>query len=209
MDNLLPLFPLNVVVFPEEPLNLHIFEPRYIELINDVLASENVIGMPAYINHTLEYGTTLRVAEVSNIYDDGRMDIKTIGCDVFKVIKFYNPTYGKLYAAGKVEFLEDIDNPDLTLKEKLRSMLQQLFNKLELNKEVRIRDDFKSYDVAHLAGLSFNAKYEMLKVNNERGRQEYLLAHLNKILPVMDDIEETRARISMNGHFRFFDPLNF
>ena len=55
MDELLPLFPLNIVVYPGEKVNLHIFEPRYIELINDVYASDRFFGMPTYLKNNIEY----------------------------------------------------------------------------------------------------------------------------------------------------------
>ena len=206
---LLPLFPLNIVVFPGEILNLHIFEPRYIELINDVLMDDLDFGMPTYINNSVEYGTTIKITEVTKIYEDGRMDLKSVGSTIFKVLKFYNPTYGKQYAAGKVEYIENINNPDYELRDQLREMLSELFNKLDAKKSPKISDEFNSYDVAHFAGLSVSSKYQLLKLTSEKERQKYLLKHLKKIMPVMENVEETKQRIGMNGHFRYFNPLDF
>lgn len=209
MNELLPLFPLNIVVFPGEKVNLHIFEPRYIELVNDVFAANAAFGMPTYIKNNIEYGCTLKITEISKIYDDGKMDIKTLGQHVFRIVKFYNPTYGKKYAAGKVEYIQNIENPDYSLKEKLRNLVLDLINRLNIQKDLKLKDDFSSYDIAHFAGLSLDAKYEILQIASERERQEFLLHHLENLIPVVSDIEDTRKRINMNGHYRNFDPLNF
>lgn len=209
MEELLPLFPLNVVVYPGEKVNLHIFEPRYIELINDVIASDSVFGMPTYFKHNIEYGCTLKVVEISNIYEDGKMDIKTLGKQVFRILKFYNPTFGKKYAAGKVVYLQNVDNSDLHLRNTLRQMVLDLVKRMNIKTGLKLKEDFSSYDIAHFAGLSLESKYEVLKIPEEKLRQEYLLRHLERLMPVVENLNESADRINMNGHFRNFDPLTF
>ena len=60
--NFLPLFPLNLIVFPHEDLNLHIFEPRYRQLINECLDEKKTFGIPAFVNNKLlGYGTEVEV----------------------------------------------------------------------------------------------------------------------------------------------------
>ena len=64
MSSILPLFPLNLVVFPEEELNLHIFEPRYKELVNDCMSKEVNFGIPSYVNKKLELVTEMEIKSV-------------------------------------------------------------------------------------------------------------------------------------------------
>ncbi len=209
MDELLPLFPLNIVVYPGEKVNLHIFEPRYIELINDVYAGDRFFGMPTYLKNNIEYGCTLKVVEISNIYKDGRMDIKTVGQDIFKILKFYNPTFGKKYAAAKVEFVQNVYDPDYHLYDKLHEMVLTLVSRMDTRSNLKLKEDFTTYDIAHFVGLSLEAKYEILKLNHEKDRQEYLCKHLENLIPIAENMEESRQRISMNGHFRNYGKLDF
>ena len=53
MEKTISLFPLNLIVYPGEDLNLHVFEPRYRELINECLEEETTLGIPAFIKNKL------------------------------------------------------------------------------------------------------------------------------------------------------------
>ena len=88
MSDEIGLFPLNLVVFPGERLNLHIFEPRYKQLIKDCLESGSTFGIPSYVLNKTEFGTEVQIEEVTKTYSDGRMDIKTIGISVIEVLDF-------------------------------------------------------------------------------------------------------------------------
>lgn len=89
MESFLPFFPLNLVAYPTENLNLHIFEPRYRQLINECLNEQKTFGIPAFINNKLPgYGTEMQIISLSKNYEDGRMDIKTKGLKVFRMLNF-------------------------------------------------------------------------------------------------------------------------
>ena len=131
MEKMLPLFPLNLVVFPNEELNLHIFEPRYKQLINDCLREKTTFGIPSHVVNKIEFGTEVEITEVAKTYEDGRMDIKTKGLRTFKVINFQNPWQNKDYAGGTVELLETVKDEDPQLKiEILENPNIQKFEKL-------------------------------------------------------------------------------
>lgn len=71
MTNFIPIFPLGIVVYPGEQLNLHIFEPRYKQLINESYESKKPFGIPAVVNEKInEMGTLVQVKEISQVYDD-------------------------------------------------------------------------------------------------------------------------------------------
>ena len=77
MTNFIPIFPLALVVYPGEKLNLHIFEPRYRQLISDCVENKKPFGIPAVLKNNLaEMGTLVQVTEISKMYEDGKMDIK-------------------------------------------------------------------------------------------------------------------------------------
>ena len=66
MTNFIPIFPLALVVFPGEELNLHIFEPRYKQLVNEQIASKKPFGIPVVINNAIaELGTMVEIIEVT------------------------------------------------------------------------------------------------------------------------------------------------
>ena len=87
MTNFIPIFPLNIVVYPGENLNLHIFEPQYKQLINECKETNKPFGIPVVIeNKVQEFGTLLEIVEVSKEYESGEMDIKTKGIKVFRML---------------------------------------------------------------------------------------------------------------------------
>ena len=66
MQKFLPLFPLNLIAFPMEDLNLHIFEPRYRELINECLDDGKTFGIPTFLDGKLPgFGTEVKITKLS------------------------------------------------------------------------------------------------------------------------------------------------
>jgi Lon protease-like protein len=209
MEQDLRFFPLNLVAYPTENVNLHIFEPRYRQLINECLDGTKTFGIPAFINNKLPgFGTEMRIVALSERYDDGRMDIRTKGMRVFRMITFENPVKGKLYAGGKVQFVQDTEPAEGIIPE-LLLQLERLYNILKTNVDFDTRRLPFSYQVAHKVGLSQEEEYQILTLQSETERQRFLLYHLNKVIPIMNDMERTKERIRLNGHFKNLDPLNF
>ncbi len=209
MEEYLPLFPLNLVVFPGEKLNLHIFEPRYRQLINECLDDHKPFGIPAFIDGKLPgYGTRVQIDTLDQRYDDGRLDVKTEGLSVFRLASFENPAPGKLYAGGRViNIAADTGYSSLTAQ--LSGRLAELYELLQIDADYDDQMANLSYRVAHKVGLSVEQEYTLLTLAEETERQQFLLWHLDKVIPVMADMERTKQRIRMNGHFKNLDPLNF
>jgi Lon protease-like protein len=127
MKRTLPLFPLNLVAFPYQNLNLHVFEPRYKELISDCIENNSTFAIPSYVQNKVEYGTEMEIREVSKKYDDGKYDIKTRGKRVVKVLDMENPYKNKKYAIGAIEEIPNKNNGDIILKEAEFKFLMQLY----------------------------------------------------------------------------------
>jgi len=209
MEKSLALFPLNLIVYPGEDLNLHIFEPRYRQLINECIDEEKTFGIPAFIGNKLPgYGTEMHVTALHKRYDDGQMDIKSKGLRVLRLVNFENPMPGKLYAGGEVELLEPGDSISAHV-DALTQRLQNLYDLLQIETDYDPTDENFSYRVAHKVGMSIEQEYELLTLESEAERQLFLIQHLNNVMPVVAEMERTKQRIRMNGHFKNLDPLNF
>jgi hypothetical protein len=68
---------------------------------------------------------------------------------------------------------------------------------------------YLSFELAHKIGLSVEQEYQLLTMASEQSRQEYLLNHLQNAIPMIYEMERTKERIRLNGHFKHLDPLNF
>lgn len=211
MTNFIPVFPLGIVVYPGETLNLHIFEPRYKQLINECHANGKPFGIPVVLpNGLAEMGTLVEITEIAKVYEDGKMDIRTRGLQVFRVLELIRSIPDKLYSGAIVSYPPNNET-------RLSGMIQQVVSGIrELHKLLNVQKDFKkadeeltSYDVAHHAGLSLEEEYELLGLLQEPQRLEYLKRHLNKVLPVMTGMEKLKEKISLNGHFKELKGFNF
>ncbi|MGG9970986.1 LON peptidase substrate-binding domain-containing protein [Ferruginibacter sp. SUN002] len=204
MTNFIPIFPLAIVVYPGEALNLHIFEPRYKQLIQYCIDNKKPFGIPSVINnHVNEMGTLLEITEVSKVYDNGEMDIKTKGIKVFRILEVVKELPDKLYSGAIVSYPENIRNGSKKIMQKLIDSTRQLHETLKVSKDFKEADaDLTSYAIAHHVGLSLQQEYELLGLMEEIQRQEYLKRHLKKVLPVMNQMETLKDRIQLNGHFK-------
>lgn len=204
-----PLFPLNIVPFPGEKLNLHVFEPRYKQLVKDCLDNDRRFGIPSYVKNKIEYGTEVRIIEVTKVYDDQRMDIKTVGDKVFKVLNYKNPMKDKLYAGGSLQYFETDLEGSGVYRERVRDLINELYEIMKVDLRYKKDSDFSSYEIGHKIGFSKEQEYELLRISKEDLRQAYIITHLEKTIPVIREMERTRKIIKMNGHYRNFDPLKF
>src|SRR6478752_6170341 len=88
MTNFIPIFPLEIVVYPGEKLNLHIFEEKYKQLIRECYNEKKLFGIPAVLkNKIVETGTLLEITEIVKKYADGRMDITVKGKSVYRILE--------------------------------------------------------------------------------------------------------------------------
>jgi Lon protease-like protein len=211
MEKIIPLFPLSLVVYPYEDLNLHIFEPRYKQLVQDSADKKDTFGIPTYMNNRVgDYGTEVEITKIDKIYPDGRMDIKTRGRQAFKILTFDNPLRDRLYAGGLVEILENDYTVDEAITFRLVQRITELYDVLQIHQDLDMSQARSfSFLIAHRIGLSLEQEYELLAITSETERQRYMLEHLEKAIPIVQEIERTKHIIRMNGHFKNFDPLNF
>ncbi|MCW3080030.1 LON peptidase substrate-binding domain-containing protein [Segetibacter sp.] len=204
MTNFIPIFPLGIVVFPGEDLNLHIFEPRYKQLITDCFAEARPFGIPTVLKNGLsERGTLVEVKEIVEVYDDGKLDIKTKGVSIFRILEVVKSIPDKLYSGAIVNYPKNEESKKSLLLEKVVKSIKDLHDLLKLKKDFKKADDeLVAYDIAHHVGLSLEEEYEFAGLFREEQRLEYLKRHLLKVLPVVNEMEVLKDRIKLNGHFK-------
>lgn len=210
MTNFIPIFPLSIVVYPGEDLNLHIFEARYKQLIAECIANNKPFGIPAVIGNNMnELGTLMEITEVSKTYDNGELDIKTKGQKIFRILEVIKEIPGKLYGGAIVNYPKNIQAGNRLLMQKVIKAIHELHKILKVTNKFKQPDsELWSYDIAHHAGLSLDEEYEILGLMNELQRQEYLKRHLAKVLPVVAEMETLKEKIKLNGHFKNLEGLN-
>lgn len=211
MTNFIPIFPLGIVVYPGENLNLHIFEPRYKELISDCIAKGKPFGIPSVIKEKVsEMGTLVQVKEVSKTYDDGRMDIKTEGLAVFKILEVVKELPEKLYSGAIVTYPPDTPKKSPAKMRMILQSIRALHEKLGVTKDFGKPDtDLNSFDIAHHAGLSIEDEYHLLELSQELQREEFLKRYLIKVLPIMEHMDLLKGKIKLNGHFKNLEGFKF
>lgn len=204
LTNFIPIFPLSIVVYPGEQLNLHIFEPRYKQMIAECFEAKKPFGIPPVIDNKMnETGTLVKVVEITTVYEDGKMDVKTEGLEVFNILESVKELPDKLYSGAIVNYPVNVESGNRVLMLTIITAIRQLHKLLKINKEFKKPDEeLWSYDVAHHAGLSLAEEYELLQLLHELQRQEYLKRHLKKVLPVIAEMETLKERVQMNGHFK-------
>jgi len=203
----IPLFPLPVVVFPGEPLPLHIFEPRFIELINYCLAdpSESRLFAIAMTEKQLRpIGCAVRVERVMQRYDDGRTDLIVVGERRYEMRGIIRE---KSYPEIEVAFFEDLSLPGHPLQLEQAVTLHARLVELAKGHTPAMyypEGAANSYVLAHEAGLDIAQRQILLEMRREEDRLNYLIAYYRETIPVLAEREEIQERIRANGFFRKF-----
>lgn len=210
MTNFIPIFPLGIVVYPGEDLNLHIFEPRYKQLIKECHEQKKPFGIPSVIdNKVQENGTLVQITEMTKVYESGEMDIKTQGVQVFRILELIKEIPDKLYSGAIVNYPATHEHGKPELMRKVMASVRNLHELLKVKKDFKKPDDqIRCFDIAHHVGLSIEQEYEMLGLLDERQRQEYLKRYLAKVIPTVAGMEKLKEKIKLNGHFKDLPGFN-
>jgi ATP-dependent Lon protease len=197
----IPLFPLNVVLLPGADLPLHIFEPRYRQMVRDCLSGHCEFGiLLALPNGVVRVGCTAEVTEVVKRYPDGRMDIVTGGRAPFRVVELLNR---EAYAAdelleGQVDYLDDDERLSDAKTQRELVQLYEVCHTLVFNDYPKnIQEQFPehlSYVVAWTLPLDLLWKQQILELRSEADRQEHLVAYLREWAPRLQKTETLRYK---------------
>jgi Lon protease-like protein len=176
----LPLFPLGIVVFPGELVPMHIFEPRYKQLMTECAESKMRFGIVTFFQGGLaSVGTEMKLERILRTDGAGNMDVVTRGLRVFRLQRFQSDVEGKLYSGGQVSYGKN----DPSFEPEIQAALVQLYNRMR-NRAGSRRvmaapyPENLSYVIGHDVGLSRAQELQLLALPIEQDRQAYLYQHL-------------------------------
>lgn len=197
---LLPLFPLDLVLLPGTPLPLHIFEPRYKEMIAECRANDAEFGIVRAVeNGIAEIGCTAEIVSVTKEYSDGRLDLIAEGRRRFEVLEL---NHDRSFLRANVLVIPEEPGPS-SEPDKARA--------IELHRQILTLagavQDISGADEAllsfHLAGslpLDLDFKQKLLATRSERERMQILAEYLDKLIPNLLRAARAREKAGGNGH---------
>ena len=201
LSSLLPLFPLDVVLLPGMPFPLHIFEPRYQEMVNDCLARKEVFGVVRIKEDGVaSVGCTAEISSVAKKYDDGRMDILAQGRRRFEILEVDK---ARSYLRAEVIYLEDdpgqATHDEMTRAGKLHAEIMELAG-AETESTTPIDNAQLSFYLASSLPLDLDFKQSLLAMTSEPERIRAVITCFETILPNLRRSVQVRKKASGNGH---------
>lgn len=203
----IPLFPLPLVVFPEQALPLHIFEPRYRQLLADI-RREKESGQELLIGICLgqdsavhaDVGCAVSLDKVLNEYADGRADIVTLGRRRFRLGQIMHE---RAYLMVEAEYLEDIDSGgDPELLARAQRGYARLLELAQEESGMRFEGTppKNAFQIAQSAALRLEAKQQVLEMTSEKDRLQELCRHFDELVPQLESRRAAKLKVHSNGH---------
>jgi Lon protease-like protein len=198
---LLPLFPLDLVLLPGVPVPLHIFEPRYKEMIKECLDQKIPFGIVRSKEEGFaNVGCTADIINVLKTYEDGRMNILVEGQKRFEILHLNQE---RSFLRAEIFFLEDeSDPPSATEIEKAVRLHGEIMELAGAHAE-----DFQKSPITQLAyrlagSLPFDPDFQqmLLEMNAEADRIKAIVSFFEKILPVLHRNANAKRKAGGNGH---------
>lgn len=198
----LGLFPLGLVLLPGERVPLHVFEPRYKELISECLEQERPFGIVLADDSGLhDVGTQASVTEVLERFDDGRLNIVVEGGERFRVLEL---TSGRSFQTGEVVGLEDdevaVDEQDAERAMALFRELRELVGSDVDEPETGV--PFLSFALASRVDFGVDPKQRLLELTSEADRLTFVIELLENALAAVRKEQARRELASRNGNLR-------
>ncbi|MFC2130209.1 LON peptidase substrate-binding domain-containing protein [Bacteroidota bacterium] len=201
------LFPIKNVLFPKSVLPLHVFEGRYIRLINLSFKNDIPFGINLKESGRIqEFGCLAKVTEVVRHFDDGRMDILLEGLTRYKILKREKGDSG--YDIAEITLIQDEDeslNSNLFLKcIETYNSLADLLNSIDIKKidTNKLMTTNPSYYLSQKSGLTLKQKYRILEITSENERLEFILKHLKSVFPMIKEAEFVTKIVKNDGYYR-------
>ncbi len=208
---MIPLFPIPMVAFPVESINLHVFESRYKQLVKDCMENNRVFGLAPYIDNKVKpIGTVMKIRQIEKEYTDGRLDIITEAQGLYEMKQYVNPLPGKMYAGAEVKPYPIDRDGDPQLAEEIRKKMMMIFESLQIEKKLPAPELLISFHIAHSIGFTLDQEYELLSIKKEYDRQIQILRQIDQIIPQVKTAEQVKQKALLNGEFRSYQsPTNF
>jgi len=200
LSALIPLFPLDVVLFPGVPLPLHIFEPRYKEMIGECLAQQRNFGVVRAVEQGLaEVGCTAEIVTVVKEYPDGRLDVVTEGRRRFELL---GVNQERSFLQAEVAMIEDEPGgPSQADTERAIQLHSELLAVAGARQDLSAAatSDLSFYLAGSLP-LDLDFKQRLLGLRSEAERIGLLISYLETIVPNIKRAARARQTAGGNGH---------
>ena len=205
----LGLFPLSIVLVPTERIPLHIFEPRYRELIEECVEEGTDFGLVLATGDGAvhEIGTRASVLEVLEVLEDGRMNVVVEGGERFRLLEL---TSGRSFTTGLVEPVTDEDDPPAADDvERALEVFRELAETSEADVDLPDPDVSQlDFELAARVEFGVDAKQEVLAMTSPRLRMQRLAVLLESALEAVRLEQTMRERASKNGKVTPRDPIS-
>lgn len=198
----IPLFPLEIVLFPGRAVPLHIFEPRYRQMTRHCIDTQSPFGIVYIIGVRLaQTGCSAIIVKILKEYEDSRSDILTAGQNAFRLLATHE---GKPYLEADVEYLEeDFTGTDSAVSARLEELCNQCHQLLYGEDAPRFETEggiSLAYHVASELPVEAAIRQSLLEIRSEHERQTRLVAHLTGWYPQLQRREHVRGKAGGNGH---------
>lgn len=203
----IPIFPLQIVVFPGEMVPLRIFEERYKQMFADVRAARErgevlQVGIILVEGSEVlaEVGCTVVLEEVLEEHEDGRLNIITLGARRFRIEQVAGD---KSYLEAWVEYVDDEEEAiDRVLQTRVIAGYQRLLELVEEESgaEVEGGDADNAFQIAQAVAVDLGGKQRLLAMTTENMRLEMLGEYFERLLPTLEERRAERLRVHSNGH---------
>lgn len=201
VSELLPLFPLDVVLFPGMALPLHIFEPRYQELIGECLEHDAPFGVVRAVEDGLaQIGCSAQVVTVVKKYNDGRMDILTRGLQRFEIVEL---NQDRSFLQADVTFLTDGPDAGSDEKKKAFDLHHTLLLMAASGETIPTLDppgEFLSFYLISQLPVDLDFKQTILAMPTESKRLATLIEYYEAIIPKLQKMMQAKKKSGSNGH---------
>ena len=199
---MLPLFPLEVVLLPGAPLPLHIFEPRYKEMIGECRANHAPFGVVRVVESGVaEVGCTAEIVSITKQYPDGRLDLVAEGRKRFEVLELNRE---RTFLQADVLLVPDENEPGTPPPEYRARAIQLHGEILALAGAVQdlsaASPGALSYYLAGSLPLDLDFKQKLLTMRSETERIQTVAAYLGSIVPNLRRAARAREKAGGNGH---------
>lgn len=197
-SSILPMFPLNTIILPGEVRTLHIFEPRYKQLIKDCIENEANFGIPfVRKDGKLDvYGTEVKISKIVKSYPEGEKDIIVEGVLPF-LMQEYNPNLKpKLYGAANIErFLEST----ISERKELFELLSIFLLKVKKRK-VKVEDltGVSIYTVANLFDITNEERLDLIAERVLNLKENIIINKLKLFIQIHKAEQQTKGHFLLN-----------
>lgn len=190
-----PIFPLNIFLLPGEITILHIFEPRYKELVRDVEAKNMSFGIYYENDNNVEnLGTMVHLKKIHNRYPGGELDISVEAGYIFRLDAYYQFFEDKTYSGGSISKVKNSINHEI--RDDVFGELVDLFRERKSKKVIEIPR--RMWDVALSLNLKSEDKLRLVSMDDTRSRESFIASHIRFSMALLKQEKANQYNFHLN-----------